>query len=168
MSARSDKAGFIDDQLLWAELERGGRQAADSRLVGEILDKAALARGLTAPEAAVLMQLEDPELKTELYRVAGRVKMEIYGRRIVLFAPLYISDYCVNNCRYCGYQHSSPQPRRKLSLAEIADETLAILAMGHKRIALEQGEDPANNPIDYVVEALETIYAQNYRGSNIR
>lgn len=168
MSARSDKAGFIDDQLLWAELERGGRQAADSRRVGEILDKAALARGLTAPEAAVLMQLEDPELKTELYRVAGRVKMEIYGRRIVLFAPLYISDYCVNNCRYCGYQHHCPQPRRKLSQAEIADETRAILAMGHKRIALEQGEDPVHNPIDYVVEALETIYAQSYQGSNIR
>lgn len=168
MSAQLYQAGFIDDQQLADELERGRREAADPRRVSEILDKAALARGLTVAEAAVLIQLEDPELKSELYRVAGEVKKSIYGRRIVLFAPLYISDYCVNNCRYCGYQHSSPQPRRKLTQAEIADETRAILALGHKRIALELGEDPVNNPIDYVVEALETIYAQDYQGSNIR
>lgn len=168
MSAQLSKTTFIDDQKLSAQLEQGAREAADRRRVTEILDQAALARGLSVDQAAVLIQLEDPELKSELYRVAGEVKKNIYGRRIVLFAPLYISDYCVNNCRYCGYQHSSPQPRRRLTMAEIADETQAILAMGHKRIALEQGEDPVHNPIDYVVEALETIYAQDYRGSNIR
>lgn len=165
-----DKYGssFIDDEGLLRKLEKGRLGAADPKKVGAILQKAAEAGGLTVDEAAVLIQLEDPELLTELYRVAGEVKRGIYGRRMVLFAPLYISDYCVNNCRYCGYKHSSLQPRRKLTMEEIADETLAILAMGHKRLALEQGEDDSHNPIEYVVEALETIYAQRYNGSNIR
>ncbi len=159
---------FIDDQVLTAKLRRGGIEASDTSRVREILDKAILAKGLSIDEAAVLLELEEPEFLTELYRVAGQVKRDIYGRRIVMFAPLYISDYCVNNCSYCGYKHDSFQNRRRLTTREIADETLAILAMGHKRLALEQGEDECNNPIDYVIEALETIYAQHYQGSNIR
>ena len=161
-------SSFIDDDALLKKLAEGRAGASDSKRVSEILQKAAKANGLNVDEAAVILQLEDPELLGELYRVAGAVKQSIYGRRMVLFAPLYISDYCVNNCRYCGYKHSSPQPRRKLTMREIADETNAILAMGHKRLALEQGEDDENNPIEYVIEALETIYAQRYNGSNIR
>ncbi len=168
MNTQKNGQNFIDDQVITDRLARGRREAADPLRVREILGRAALARGLDLDEAAALVQLEDPELLDELYRVAGEVKRGIYGRRIVMFAPLYISDYCVNNCRYCGYQHSNPQPRRRLTMAEIADETRAILAMGHTRLALEQGEDPGHNPIEYVLEALETIYAQDYRGSAIR
>ncbi|MDR1920605.1 MAG: [FeFe] hydrogenase H-cluster radical SAM maturase HydG [Candidatus Adiutrix sp.] len=159
---------FIDDQAIFDLLERGQTAAADKGRVRGILEKAAEARGLSLEEAGVLIQLTDPELLAELYHVAGQVKESIYGHRLVLFAPLYLSDFCVNNCCYCGYQHNSPHKRRKLTIQEIADETQAILAMGHKRLALEQGEHPRQNPIEYVLEALEVIYAQRYNGSNIR
>ncbi len=166
----NDKYGpiFIDNDKITTQLANGAKKAQDHLYVRDILAKADKSHGLNVDEAAALISLTDPDLLAELYQVAGRVKEEIYGRRLVLFAPLYISDYCINNCSYCGYKHDSPQPRRRLSQAEIADETKALLKMGHKRLALEQGEDPGHNPIEYVLETLATIYAQNYQGSNIR
>ena len=127
--------------------------------MAEILQKAERAEGLTPYEAAVLLHTEDKEHIEKMYSAARQVKERIYGRRIVIFAPLYISNYCVNGCRYCGYSCRQPLARRRLTREELIDEVRLLEAMGHKRIALEAGEDPVNCPIEYVLECIETIYA---------
>lgn len=108
---------------------------------------------------AKLIHLEDPALLKELFEVAGHYQGKDYGKRVVMFAPLYVSNYCVNNCTYCGYQHDNPFGRRKLNKAEIEREVKLLEKMGHKRIALELGEDPVNTPIEYVLEAIDTIHS---------
>ncbi|MEI8176333.1 MAG: [FeFe] hydrogenase H-cluster radical SAM maturase HydG [Candidatus Omnitrophota bacterium] len=147
---------------------------ADSRspttaAVKAVLATARLKKGLTLEEAGLLVGVNDPRLTSELFAVAGAVKDEIYGERIVFFAPLYISDYCVNECSYCNFHASNKGfTRRRLTMEEIAQQTRLLIAMGHKRILLECGEDPGRNTIDYVAEALRTIYAVRTTQGSIR
>ena len=136
--------------------------------IDEILAKAQVAKGLTHQEVAKLLQVEDEEVLSKLFKVAGEIKKKIYGNRIVLFAPLYISDYCVNNCTYCGYRRDNKFARRRLSIPEIQQEVKLLEKMGHKRIALEAGEDPVHCDIDYVLEAIEAIYNTENENGNIR
>lgn len=126
--------------------------------IERILDKANRLEGLDHSEVAKLLYMEDDALLQKLYTVAGSIKKRIYGDRVVMFAPLYVSDYCVNNCTYCGYQHSNCFARRKLTQDEIRQEVRLLEKMGHKRLALEVGEDPVNCPIEYVIESIGTIY----------
>lgn len=133
--------------------------------IDKVLDKAEVKKGLTHKEIATLLEIEDKDQLKRLFKIAGKIKEDIYGNRVVLFAPLYISDYCVNNCLYCGYQHKNKFERRKLTLEEIKNEVMILEDMGHKRLALEAGEDPINCPIDYVLDAIGAIYdTYNKRG----
>ncbi len=136
--------------------------------VRAILRKARMKEGLSELEVAKLLQVEDEAMLAEIFRVAGEIKQSIYGNRVVIFAPLYISNYCVNNCTYCGYQQCNDFERRKLRKEEIEQEVKLLEKMGHKRIALEAGEDPKNCPIDYVLEAIDTIYQTENEKDNIR
>lgn len=122
------------------------------------LETATKGKGLSYDEIAILLNTEDDKLLQEIYKIAGQVKDKIYGNRVVLFAPLYISDYCKNNCTYCGYKRDNAFPRRKLSREEIQKEVRILEEIGHKRLALEVGEDEANCPIDYVLDAIDWIY----------
>jgi len=147
---------FIDEPLIerllveTAAMPRGEIEA--------IIDKAAEARGLTPREAAALIQLEDKDLLDKVFTTALAIKRKIYGKRIVLFAPLYLSSYCVNECAYCGYHRSSGAVRKMLTMDEIREEVRALEALGHKRLMIDMGEDPKRMPIEYVVEAMKTIY----------
>lgn len=133
-----------------------------------ILNKAASKKGLSHKEIACLLQTEDPSQLTELFRIAGQIKQDIYGNRVVVFAPLYISDYCVNNCTYCGYRRDNSFPRRRLNRAEIQEEVKLLEKMGHKRLALEAGEDPVNCDIDYVLDSIDAIYKTENNNGAIR
>ncbi len=159
-------SAFMDETKIWSALEEA-RDLSASRIQA-IVDKAREAVGLTPFETAALLQTEDPDLLSRMYSAAHEVKERIYGKRLVFFAPLYISNYCVNNCAYCGYRHSNPIGRRRLTLEEIECEVIALEAMGHKRIALEAGEDPANCPIDYVLDAIRHIYSIKDKMGSIR
>ncbi len=144
-------------------------RTASPRRVAELIEKARLARGLEPAEVACLLWIDDPELEDRLFAAAREVKERIYGKRMVLFAPLYISNHCVNDCAYCGYRRTNHDlPRRRLTPAEIAEEVVALEAMGHKRLALETGEDPAHCPLDYVLEAIAVIYSTWHDRGNIR
>lgn len=140
----------------------------DKKRIESILNKAKEKKGLSLEEVGYLINLQDKELIKELFDIAGKIKEEIYGERLVFFAPLYISDYCVNDCEYCNFHIRNPMKRKKLSLEEIKEETKRIIEMGHKRILLECGEDLVNNPIDYVISAIETIYSVKTEKGNIR
>jgi 2-iminoacetate synthase len=163
----TSKADFIDEAAIYAALEDGKKRVSRDE-VEAIIRKAALADGLSLPEVAVLLNVEDPELIREIYKTAIAVKQSIYGNRLVLFAPLYISDFCINKCVYCGYGAGHKFKRRKLSMEEIKQETQVLLEMGHKRIAMEAGEDPENCPIDYVLEAIDAVYSVDVKNCNIR
>ena len=160
---------FINHQEILDTLEYARGAAADLRLVDEILDKAALMKGLTHREASVLLACRDEERTQRLFQIARSIKQAYYGNRIVLFAPLYLSNHCVNGCVYCPY-HSQNKgiPRKKLTQAEIASEVRALQDMGHKRIAVELGEHPVENPIEYVLESLQTIYSVKHGNGSIR
>jgi 2-iminoacetate synthase len=162
----SPKADFINDEKIEKILrEAKGVSANTAR---EIIEKARSAQGLTPLETAVLLHLEDKDALKLLFRVAHEIKEKIYGKRVVIFAPLYISNFCVNNCYYCGYRTSNEILRRRLEFDEIEKEVIALEAMGHKRIALEVGEDPKNCPIEYVLEAMATIYGVKEKKGSIR
>ena len=163
-------SSFIDDAEILSSLEEAKVLAKDPSAVRAILDKARTCCGLTHREAAVLLEVEDPQLESELYALAKEIKERIYGRRIVLFAPLYVSNHCVNGCTYCGFHCDNKNMfRKKLTMEEIDQETDAILALGHKRIAMESGEDPVHTPLDYIIECMERVYAyKNSRGDSIR
>ncbi|KYO67236.1 [FeFe] hydrogenase H-cluster radical SAM maturase HydG [Thermovenabulum gondwanense] len=160
------KADFIDDQKILEALKRGEKTAKSE--IREIIEKAREAKGLDINEVASLLYLEDEELLEELYLVAKEVKNKIYGNRIVLFAPLYFSDYCVNNCRYCGYRRENDAKRRRLTMDEVREEVQILEEMGHKRLALEAGEDPVNCPIDYTLEVIKTVYDTKLKNGSIR
>lgn len=163
---RRDSATFIDEGHIQTLLAQNANpSAARAR---EILARARRATGLTPEEAAVLLQVDDPEVVDEMLACAREVKEAIYGKRIVLFAPLYLSNFCVNNCAYCGYAQKRPTPRRRLSQEEIAREVRILERLGHKRLALEAGEDPLNCPIDYVLDSIRTIYGVCEGNGNIR
>lgn len=151
-----ERATFIDDAVITDLLDRAHRPSPQE--VGAILDRAALGKGLTPEDVAVLLMIEEPAMLEELFRTALLVKQRIYGDRIVLFAPLYLSNHCVNDCTYCGYRVGNQFPRRRLALAELAEEVRVLEQMGHKRLTLEAGEDPVNCNIDYIVQCIRTVY----------
>lgn len=126
--------------------------------ISRILKKAQLREKLNHMEIAILLNAHDPKQLEEIYTIAGEIKEEIYGSRVVMFAPLYISNFCVNNCKYCGYRRDNKFPRKKLDQEHIKQQAINLEKLGHKRLALEVGESPTETPIDYVVESIKTIY----------
>lgn len=159
---------FINHEEIEETLAQAREQSADPARVQALLDKAAGFTGLTHREAAVLLNVEDPETLEAIYALARRIKEHIYGRRIVLFAPLYLSDYCINRCKYCGYSCANEVPRRRLTQEEVKEEVLVLERMGHKRLALEAGEDPVKCPLDYIIECIQTIYSLKLDNGAIR
>ena len=169
-SATSHLAGeFIHDGEIRATLEYASEHREDMTLIEEILDKAAQGKGLSHREAMVLLECTDTEINNRIYSLARYIKQRIYGNRIVMFAPLYLSNYCVNGCVYCPYHAKNRTiPRRKLTQEEIRREVIALQDMGHKRLALDAGEHPSINPIEYILESIDTIYSIHHRNGAIR
>ena len=160
---------FIDNEEVLASLEFAKNNKNNVQLIEKILDKAKLGKGLTHREAAVLLECEIEEKNQEIFNLAKKIKQNYYGNRIVLFAPLYLSNYCVNGCVYCPYHAKNKHiPRKKMTQEEIREEVIALQDMGHKRLAIETGEDPVNNPIEYILESLKTIYSVHHKNGAIR
>ncbi|MFZ5642811.1 MAG: [FeFe] hydrogenase H-cluster radical SAM maturase HydG [Bacillota bacterium] len=158
---------FINDGEINDLLARGREAAAGE--AGAIIARAGEARGLSPAEAAVLLNVEDESLLQSMYETARKIKNDIYGRRLVFFAPLYISNYCVNSCYYCGYRCSNGEmARKKLSMEEIEEEVRILESLGHKRLAVECGEHPVESPLEYVLEAIKTIYSVKEKNGSIR
>ena len=139
----------------------------DVKELDSILDKAERFTGLDPNEVAALLMASD-DYTPRILDIAAKLKQHIYGNRIVLFAPLYVSDYCVNSCAYCGFKHENPRPRRKLTQAEVIKEVEVLQKMGHKRLAIEAGEDPENCNLDYILECISTIYKMKFDNGAIR
>ena len=157
---------FINHEYIEKILEDAkGAKREDIR---NVLNKAKKREVLSYEDIAILLQIEEKEDLEEMFKLAGEIKDSIYGKRIVIFAPLYVSDYCVNNCVYCGYKRTNDFNRRKLTMDEVREEVKILESMGHKRLALELGEDPVNAPIDYVLECLKTIYETQSDNGEIR
>lgn len=160
---------FINHQEIIDTLAYADMKAKDAAFVSSLLDKARKGKGLSHREASVLLACEDTELVSEMFEISRKIKEDYYGNRIVLFAPLYLSNYCVNGCTYCPYHLKNKNiTRKKLTQEEIAAEVIALQDMGHKRLAIELGEDPINNPIEYVLECLKTIYSVKHKNGAIR
>jgi 2-iminoacetate synthase len=159
---------FISRDEMRETVEFAQKMKNDKTAVDRILEKAREQKGLNHREASVLLACDDPEKVREIFNLAYQIKQEFYGNRIVLFAPLYLSNYCINSCRYCPYHAGSGMARKKLSQKEIYDETAALQDMGHKRLAIEAGEDPEHNPIEYILESLATIYSVKHKNGAIR
>ncbi len=160
---------FINDEEIEACLKYGEENKHNAALIDEILAKARLGKGLTHKEAIVLLDCDIEEKNQEIYALAEQIKKDYYGNRIVMFAPLYLSNYCVNGCLYCPYHAKNKHiPRVKLTQEQIRDEVIALQDMGHKRLAIELGEDPINNPIEYVLESINTIYSIKHKNGAIR
>ena len=160
---------FIDHEEIMASMQFAAKMSEDKEYIESLLQKGKECRGLTHREAATLLEVNDPEMIERIYALAAEIKQKFYGNRIVMFAPLYLSNYCINGCTYCPY-HSINRtiPRRKLSQEEIRREVIALQDMGHKRLALEAGEDPRHNPLDYILESIDTIYNTHHRNGAIR
>ncbi|MEI3040217.1 MAG: [FeFe] hydrogenase H-cluster radical SAM maturase HydG [Victivallales bacterium] len=167
---KSSKATeFIDDQEILDTLAYAQANKSNRALIDSILEKAATCKGLTHREAAVLLECDLEDENKRMFELAKQIKQRFYGNRIVMFAPLYLSNYCVNGCTYCPYHFKNKHIRRKkLSQEEIAQEVIALQDMGHKRLALETGEDPVNNPLEYVLESIKTIYGIKHKNGAIR
>lgn len=160
---------FLDENIINQIISDAKKKSENSEIVREILKKAEKAVGITDEEAAILLSIKDENLLEEMYTVSKKIKEKIYGKRIVMFAPLYISNYCVNNCRYCGYKHCNDELfRKKLNSEELIAEVKALEKLGHKRIALEAGEDPINCSIDYVLDCIKDIYSIKFKNGSIR
>lgn len=160
---------FINHEEILESIEYGRKNKNNKKLIREILETAKKAKGLDHRQAFVLLACEDEDLNKEIFDLAKKLKQKFYGNRIVLFAPLYLSNYCVNGCLYCPYHAKNKTiPRKKLTQDEIRKEVIALQDMGHKRLALETGEDPVNNPIDYVLESIDTIYSIKHKNGAIR
>ena len=156
--------GEIMDTLAYADAHK-----TDAVLIGSILEKAKLRKGLSHREASVLLACELEDKNQEIYALAKQIKRDFYGDRIVMFAPLYLSNYCVNGCLYCPYHAKNKHiPRKKLTQDEIRAEVIALQDMGHKRLAIEAGEDPVHNPIEYILECIRTIYSIKHKNGAIR
>jgi 2-iminoacetate synthase len=165
-SGQRQVAEFIREDEIRSTLAEGRRASVEE--ARNILAKAREAAGLSPAEMSVLLQNEDPMLQREMYAAAREVKLKIYGKRLVLFAPLYVSDHCINNCLYCGYRKDNRFRRSRLSQEELAEEVKILENLGHKRLALEAGEHPAECPLDYILECLKTIYSFKCRNGSIR
>ena len=170
---------FINDAEIRATLEYAEANKRNVELIDEILEKArpvknengsgCTCRGLTHREASVLLACDLPDKIERIYEIAEEIKLAFYGNRIVLFAPLYLSNYCVNGCLYCPYHMKNKHiARKKLTQEEVRAEVIALQDMGHKRLAIESGEDPVNNPIEYILECIKTIYSVNHKNGDIR
>ena len=160
---------FIDHQEILDTLEYAEQNKNNLEVIDAILEKAKLRKGLTHREASVLLACDIPEKIQELYALAEQIKKDFYGNRIVMFAPLYLSNYCVNGCLYCPYHLKNKHiPRKKLTQEEVRQEVIALQDMGHKRLAIEAGEDPVNNPIEYILECIHTIYSIKHKNGAIR
>lgn len=160
---------FISDEEIKETLEYAEKNKNNMSLVDEILEKAKLRKGLNHRDASVLLACEDEGKVKLMYDLAEQIKKDFYGNRIVMFAPLYLSNYCVNGCLYCPYHLKNKNiPRKKLTQEEIKKEVIALQDMGHKRLAIESGEDPVNNPIEYILESIKTIYSIKHKNGAIR
>ena len=160
---------FIDHAEILSTLDEAARESGNRERVKAILEKAARCKGISHREAAILLDCNDPELEAQIFALAEKIKQQFYGNRIVLFAPLYLSNYCINGCVYCPYHlKNKTLPRKKLSQEEIAEEVRALIRTGHKRLAVEAGEDPVHNPLEYILESIKTIYSVKEGGNSIR
>lgn len=160
---------FINHDEIIDTLSYSDAHKNDRELILQILEKANQRKGLSHKEASVLLMCEDKELNEEIYSLAEQIKKDFYGNRIVMFAPLYLSNYCVNGCVYCPYHRKNKHiARKKLTQEEIRKEVIALQDMGHKRLAIEAGEDPVNNPIEYILECIDTIYSVHHKNGDIR
>lgn len=160
---------FIDHQEILDTLAYADAHKRDAAVIGAVLEKARLRKGLDHREASVLLACELEEKNQEIYALAEQIKKDFYGNRIVMFAPLYLSNYCVNGCLYCPYHAKNRHiARKKLTQEEIRAEVIALQDMGHKRLALEAGEDPVNNPLEYILESIRTIYSIRHKNGAIR
>jgi len=169
-NSRSDKAEeFICDEEIKRTLEYAQKHKNDLDMMNEILEKGRKYQGLDFKEAMTLLECEDPEIIEKIFHLGKEIKQHFYGNRIVMFAPLYLSNYCINSCVYCPYHGENKHiKRKKLTQDEIRDEVIALQDMGHKRLALESGEDPVNNPIEYILESIKTIYGIKHKNGAIR
>lgn len=167
---KSSKAEeFINHEEILESLEYAKANKGNKELIEGILDKANRAKGLTHREAAILLECEDEELIDRMFKMAEDIKKRFYGNRIVMFAPLYLSNYCINGCVYCPYHLKNKTiARKKLTQEEIKREVIALQDLGHKRLALETGEDPKNNPLEYILESIKTIYNIKHKNGAIR
>jgi len=163
-----DANEFIDDAEILESIDEAKKLSKDKDEVNRILKKASEYKGLTHREVAVLLEIDDDETLEKMFTIARKVKEEIYGKRIVLFAPLYLSNYCVNNCKYCGYKCSNKIGRHQLTQDELREEVRALEKMGHKRLLLEAGEDDERCPIEYILECIKTIYNEKFENGSIR
>ncbi|MDU1006787.1 [FeFe] hydrogenase H-cluster radical SAM maturase HydG [Clostridium sp. LQ25] len=160
---------FINDEEILSTLKYAEENKSNKELINKVIEKAKNCKGLSHREAALLLECELEEENEKIYKLAREIKQKFYGNRIVMFAPLYLSNYCVNGCVYCPYHHKNKHIRRKkLTQEEIRNEVIALQDMGHKRLALETGEDPVNNPIEYVLESIKTIYGIKHKNGAIR
>lgn len=168
--AKSLKAEeFISDEEIRETLAYADANKDNIELIDQIIEKARLRKGLNHREASVLLACDNKEKIAEIYELAQQIKQDYYGNRIVLFAPLYLSNYCVNGCVYCPYHAKNKHiARKKLTQEEIKKEVIALQDMGHKRLAIEAGEDPVNNPIEYILESIKTIYSIKHKNGAIR
>lgn len=160
---------FIHHEEILETLEYARTNKDNRALIEQLIEKAALCKGLTHREAAVLLECDQPDLIEHIFHLAKEIKQKFYGNRIVMFAPLYLSNYCVNGCTYCPYHAKNKTiARKKLTQEEIRQEVIALQDMGHKRLALEAGEHPTLNPIEYILESIRTIYGIKHKNGAIR
>ena len=160
---------FIDHEEILETLAYADAHKTDEELISTIIEKAKQYKGLSHREASVLLACELEDKNQEVYALAKKIKQEFYGNRIVMFAPLYLSNYCVNGCVYCPYHMQNKRiARKKLTQEEIKAEVIALQDMGHKRLALEAGEDPVHNPLEYILESIKTIYSIKHKNGAIR
>lgn len=167
MSPRAEE--FISDEEIRESLAYAEQNKNNRETIEKILEKASEMKGISHREAIVLLDCEIEDLNEKIYKLAEQIKQEFYGNRIVMFAPLYLSNYCINGCKYCPYHLKNKHiARKKLTQEEIVKEVVALQDMGHKRLALEAGEDPVNNPIEYILESIKTIYSIKHKNGAIR
>ena len=160
---------FISDEEIKDTLAYAQKNKSNRELIESLIERAKDCKGLTHREAAVLLECDLEDLNEKMFKLAKEIKQKFYGNRIVMFAPLYLSNYCVNGCVYCPYHYKNKSiSRKKLSQEDIVREVIALQDMGHKRLALETGEDPVNNPIEYVLESIKTIYGIKHKNGAIR
>lgn len=160
---------FINHEEILETLAYADENKNNLPLIDSLIEKAALKKGLSHREASVLLACDDEERNQKIFKLAEQIKKEFYGNRIVMFAPLYLSNYCINGCTYCPYHMKNKHiARKKLSQEEIQREVMALQDMGHKRLALEAGEDPVHNTMDYYLESIKTIYDIKHRNGAIR
>ena len=160
---------FINDGEIKDTLKFADENKDNLELIDKIIEKAKLRKGLDHREASVLLACENKEKLDEIFALAQQIKKDFYGDRIVMFAPLYLSNYCVNGCVYCPYHAKNKHIcRKKLTQEEVKNEVIALQDMGHKRLAIESGEDPVNNPIEYILDCIKTIYSIKHKNGAIR